>query len=89
MPWCSSHRQVSIAVLPAPTTTYRSRASYLGRSFGGMQSTPGATSYEGRRMDGTVIPTNVVLTRRRAATRMSSPPSVRIRPSPEYSLIGK
>ena len=41
MPWRNSHRQVSMAVLPAPTITYRSRASHLGRSFGGMQSTSG------------------------------------------------
>lgn len=42
MPWPSSHRQVSMPVLPAPTITYRSCAPHFGRSLGGTQVTPGA-----------------------------------------------
>ncbi len=43
MPWRSSHRQLSKAVFPAPTMTYWSRKGFLGNSFGGTQSTAGAT----------------------------------------------
>ncbi len=40
-------------VLPAPTTTYRSRVVNFGSSLGAMQSMPGATEYGAGRMDGT------------------------------------
>ena len=87
MPWRSSHRQVSMAVLPAPTITYWSRAPYLGRSFGGMQSTSGRNvirrrshrghgdTHEGRVDDPARGDVYVVTA------------DVRIRPSPRYSLI--
>ncbi len=54
-PCWTSQTQVSIAVLPPPSTTNRAgaRCARPGRAFGGTRSTPSATVNRGRWVEGT------------------------------------
>ena len=52
-PFCSSHRQASMPVLPDPITVYREWGRRIfGNPFTGMRSTPSATSYLGGCVEG-------------------------------------
>src|SRR3712207_6106250 len=101
-PDCTSHTQVSMAVLPAPRTVKRcgsSPAPLLSvplpvprpdRALGGTTRTPGAPANDGVCVGGTVGLAYVASTTlRRTCTGVTAPDSSdRNRPSPSYSLIG-
>ena len=55
MPWRSSHEQVSMDVLPAPTMTYWSWTGCRGSPLGGMQVDAVGDVVGGGRIDGTTM----------------------------------